>query len=177
MKKKAAALVCLAAAILLGCGFPDAQKKNRALSVKLIHKSPDCGIPEGAFPGKPFARWIEDRPAARQTLDVLWESSLKTPQGLSLSGFSFSEKGLLWVHMGRKPTTGYRLELIPGAARIKGRTAVIALQWVSPPPDAMVGQMITRPCILLGIARRGFSRIEVRDQAGALRAAVDLAAE
>jgi hypothetical protein len=41
----------------------------------------------------------------------------------------------------------------------------------------MVGQMITRPCILLGIARRGFSRIEVRDQAGALRAAVDLAAE
>jgi hypothetical protein len=71
------------------------------------------------------------------------------------------------ISRGEQPTAGYGFGL-DGVHREPG-TAVIDVTWTMPAPDAMVAQVITHPCLVVGIAESdidGLGRIEARDQYG-----------
>jgi len=74
---------------------------------------------------------------------------------------------LFAVSRGDQPTAGYVLRL--EAIRLEPGTAVIDIHWGMPSPDAMVAQVITHPCLVVGVPRQdldGLQRVEVRDQYG-----------
>lgn len=75
-----------------------------------------------------------------------------------------SQMLMVAISRGQQPTAGYgwRLE----GARVEGSTAVIDVHWATPAPDTMVAQVITHPCLVVGLPHVGLERVEVRDQAG-----------
>ena len=74
---------------------------------------------------------------------------------------------MIAISRGEQPTAGYGFD-VDGFRREPG-TAVVDVTWTTPSPDAMVAQVITHPCVVVGIAESdiaGLGRIEVRDQFG-----------
>lgn len=94
--------------------------------------------------------------------------------------FPFSEEPdlqrriVLLVEMGMRPTTGYGLALADSAVAVKRSSAALTLAWRRPPPDAMLAQMVTSPCLLLSLPPAGYDRVEVFDDSGARRLVLDL---
>ncbi|MEQ8486240.1 MAG: protease complex subunit PrcB family protein [Pseudomonadales bacterium] len=80
---------------------------------------------------------------------------------------------LIAVSRGDQPTPGYGLSL--QSARLDGATAVLELNWQTPEPGAMLAQVITHPCLVVGIAdAAGIGRVEAVDQHGKRLGGVDL---
>lgn len=68
---------------------------------------------------------------------------------------------LIAVSKGQQPTPGYGFELLEGT--MKGDEVTVRLAWTEPPPDAVLAQVITHPCIVLGLDGKGFSTLRVID--------------
>lgn len=86
-----------------------------------------------------------------------------------------SGDGLLLVAVSRgdQPTPGYGLSL--RRARQEGTTAVLEVSWQTPEPGAMLAQVITHPCLVVGIDDAdGIARVEAVDQHGEPLGGVDL---
>lgn len=150
--------VFAAAALVAGCaGFGQDQRPDRP-DVDILQRSAYCHTPgeEAAahyFPDPPsFRRWIDSR-----------EISEFRAGAASLGG-------VIVVEMGERPTAGYRLEVREGMSRIEEGTLILALDWLPPAPDAMVAQVVTAPCIVVGAPDGDYGRIEVRDNTLDLRA-------
>lgn len=71
---------------------------------------------------------------------------------------------LVAVSRGRQPTAGYALTLA-GAHRRDG-TAVIVVSWKTPASGAVLAQVMTHPCLVVGLARDGVSEVVAVDQSG-----------
>ncbi len=69
---------------------------------------------------------------------------------------------LVAVSRGQQPTPGYGFELVAGT--MKGDAVTVRLAWNQPPADAVLAQVITNPCIVIGLEGEGFSRLRVIDQ-------------
>lgn len=82
----------------------------------------------------------------------------------------FTRNAALLVSMGTRPTSGYVLSLADKSARIVANRLEVVLDWQSPPPGAIVAQVLTSPCLVLRIPRDGYSEIRVLDSAGAIKA-------
>lgn len=67
---------------------------------------------------------------------------------------------------GRQPTAGYYYALKD--ARQLGDVAELQLHWHTPDPDSMQAQVITYPCIVVGLEQGNFSEVRAVDQHGAL---------
>jgi hypothetical protein len=89
---------------------------------------------------------------------------------ISLPAIDFSREGILFIRMGRKPTTGYRIELASTQVDIKGQTAIVNVHWIEPSKDAILAQMITSPCTMIKMTRGNYNEIRVVDQNGIIRA-------
>ena len=63
---------------------------------------------------------------------------------------------LLAVSNGSQPTPGYAFEL--REARADGSTLVLEYNWIVPPPDAVLAQMVTSPCSVVSIVNAGNAR-------------------
>jgi len=74
------------------------------------------------------------------------ESAPDAPEG---------ELALVAISRGTQPTPGYTFELnsawIDRSAGAQRATGVVELGWVTPPADAVLAQVITHPCIVLGV--------------------------
>ena len=68
---------------------------------------------------------------------------------------------LIAVSRGQQPTPGYGFKLLEGT--MKGDVVTVRLAWTEPPPDAVLPQMITHPCIVIGLNGKGFSTVRVLD--------------
>lgn len=68
------------------------------------------------------------------------------------------------VSRGPQPTPGYALSL-EGATR-QGDTAIISVHWKTPGPDAVLAQVITHPCLVVGLPGGVFRKVDVVDQTG-----------
>ncbi|MBS3731294.1 MAG: protease complex subunit PrcB family protein [Desulfobacterales bacterium] len=160
-------------AALFSCSAAGPQQDSKALAARTVYQSSTCSpnIQE------PCARWIQNR----RELAALFAAKRRSPDGrglpAALRDFSFADAGLLLVHMGRKSTSGYSLELLPQSVRRTGHTAVINLKWNAPAADAMVAQVITHPCILIRLPKNGFSGIRVLDSRGRIRVRAERPAE
>ena len=65
---------------------------------------------------------------------------------------------------GRQPTAGYYYTLKD--ARQQGGVAELLLHWHSPDPDSMQAQVITYPCIVVGLEKGSFSEVRAVNQNG-----------
>lgn len=79
---------------------------------------------------------------------------------------------LVAISRGRQPTPGYTLSLT-GARRDNG-TAIIDVSWTTPPAGAVLAQMLTHPCLVVGLMEGDLKRVEARDQSGTTLGTLDL---
>ena len=77
---------------------------------------------------------------------------------------SQSELLLFAISAGRQPTPGYYFSLKD--ARLKNGVAELQLHWQTPDPDSVQAQVITYPCIVVGLEAGDFSDIRAVDQHG-----------
>jgi hypothetical protein len=71
---------------------------------------------------------------------------------------------LVSISRGRQPTPGYALTL--EGASLRDRTATLSLDWQTPDPSAVLAQVVTRPCLVVGMERHGIERVRAVDQHG-----------
>ena len=83
---------------------------------------------------------------------------------LDMTESAESEVHLVAIVPGEYPTPGYSLA-IDGEPTIKGGELTVAVKVNKPPPDAILAQMITRPCIVVGVADPRVDRVRVVDDA------------
>ncbi|MBX3706045.1 MAG: protease complex subunit PrcB family protein [Pseudomonadales bacterium] len=72
---------------------------------------------------------------------------------------------LVALSRGPQPTPGFGFTLRGVTAR--GTVALIETTWRTPPPDAILAQVMTHPCLVVGLPRGNLRRIEAFDQSGA----------
>jgi hypothetical protein len=82
----------------------------------------------------------------------------------SAAGPAAGDLLLIAISRGRHPTPGYRMTL-DGASR-RDDTTVIEVTWTTPESGAVLAQMMTHPCLVVGLSRAGVSKVEAVDQAG-----------
>ncbi len=73
---------------------------------------------------------------------------------------------LISVAKGPQPTPGYG-HTLSSSALLDGELQIL-LHWRSPAKDAMLAQVITHPCLVLGIVAADARRVVVRDESGEL---------
>lgn len=71
---------------------------------------------------------------------------------------------LIAISRGSQPTPGYGLTL--ERVRRDAQTAVIEVRWSTPESGAMLAQVLTHPCLVVGLAAGDLERVEARDQHG-----------
>ena len=64
---------------------------------------------------------------------------------------------LFAVSKGQQPTPGYHLALVGASER--ERTATIEITWSQPPANALLAQVITHPCIVVGLTPGTYTRV------------------
>lgn len=121
---------------------------------------------------EPGLLWITDEDALETTLAKLSKGVLNGTQ--ELPSVDFDREGVLLVWMGEKPTGGYNLALDPAKSLIQNQTAFVAVNWVEPPPGAVVTQVVTYPFLMVRMLGSGFDQIVVMDQHGRTRMRLDL---
>lgn len=73
----------------------------------------------------------------------------------------FSRNALVALWMGKKPTAGYRISLAAEKAEIKNGTANLRVNLQEPKPNTVSAQVITSPCLLLALPKKGYDAIAV----------------
>jgi len=81
---------------------------------------------------------------------------------------------LVAIVPGEYPTAEYGLE-VNGEPAIKGGELTIAVRVNKPAPEAILAQMITRPCLVVGVADPRVDRVRVVDDAARLIGELSLA--
>lgn len=71
---------------------------------------------------------------------------------------------LVAISRGRQPTPGYGFTL--EEAYRDGTTAVVRVRWETPEAGAVLPQTLTHPCLVVGLPRDAFQRVEAVDQRG-----------
>ncbi len=93
-------------------------------------------------------------------------------RGSTLLGITTETSGeppevlLLSVYKGPQPTPGFSFSL--SAARVVQGTAELTVQWHEPDPNMVQAQMMTNPCLVIGIEPGGYSTVRVRESDGTL---------
>ena len=73
---------------------------------------------------------------------------------------------LFAISQGRQPTPGYFFTLKD--ARLKQDVAELQLTWQTPDPESVQAQVITYPCIVIGVEAGAFRDVRAVDQDGNL---------
>lgn len=80
---------------------------------------------------------------------------------------------LVAVSLGERPTLGYRLRA-EGEPRMREGVLTLRVASEGPPAGAVVGQMVTQPCIVFAVGGADVRSIRVEDSAGDIVGTVDL---
>lgn len=73
---------------------------------------------------------------------------------------------LLAISNGQQPTPGYQFSLAD--AYLNRATAVIEIFWAEPEADAILPQVMTHPCLVVGMEAGSYRRVQVIDHTGKL---------
>src|SRR5258708_7646534 len=102
-------------------------------------------------------------------------------RGTHLIGMTESEEAaqrpvhLIAIVPGEFPTPGYNVAL-QGDAALTADRLTIKVKTDRPPPDAILAQMITHPCLVVGIADPVVQHVRVEDDSAKVLGEVDLSA-
>jgi hypothetical protein len=89
------------------------------------------------------------------------------------SGSEEEELLLIAIALGQRPSAGYGL-VLDGPGQLHERALTLRVAETRPSPDAMAAQVITHPCLVVGIPDRDLDVVRVRDEGGALIGEVHL---
>ena len=161
----------LAIAVLAGVGLAACQRQaTRAgeLQAKALFQSTQCG-----YTGRlPVAAWITTPFELHQLFQRLGRSevggSTNPPE------VDFARNAVLLVEMGQQSTSGYGLELLQESVPVDHDTATVTLSWRRPLPGTITAQVLTSPCLLVGLPRDHYSAIQILDQASQPRLTLPL---
>jgi protease stability complex PrcB-like protein len=74
---------------------------------------------------------------------------------------------LVAISLGERPTPGYKLVLRDEPTLDRG-TLTVQVDTETPPKDAILPQMITQPCIVIGVGEKSVAKVRVEDASHAL---------
>lgn len=173
--RKSVILILLAAACLTACSPADRpadRPEKQPLPAETVYKGVQCAPAGGGAKAAetPQALWIPDAAALKALENRTAKRRINSGLPEPLADFDFSAHGLLFVYMGRKPTSGYSLALVPEKTFIRGQAALVTLKWQSPAPDAITAQVITHPCLFIRLPKENFTKIRVLDRQGRVKA-------
>jgi len=80
---------------------------------------------------------------------------------------------LIAIVPGSYPTPGYTISLSEGP-ELTGRLLTLSVSINRPVADAILAQMVTHPCLVVGVADPAVGRVRVVDESAALIGEVDL---
>jgi hypothetical protein len=107
-------------------------------------------------------RWL----ASPAELAGVWQASSGRLPPAPVPAADFSRQAVLFLAEAERPTAGYGLDLANPAMTVTGRVAGLSLNTAQ--PSGLVAQVVTRPCLFLGLPEGTYDSIEIRDQGGAL---------
>ena len=155
---------------LSGCFHCSKGNEGKATPIlEVVYRGIDCG----RTASEPGAMWISNRQQLVHIYDQVNKAVIGSAQDRT-PDIDFSRFGVLMIMMGKKPTGGFGLHPGEKQALIKDDKAKVYIQWVEPPEDAILPQMISSPCLMLKLPKGGYSQIHVLDQNGRLQAEVSL---
>ncbi|HHI92086.1 MAG TPA: protease complex subunit PrcB family protein [Gammaproteobacteria bacterium] len=139
---------------------------NKQPAVEVLYANQQCGRSQTS----PAVTWINN---AQQL-----ETRIRQIQGIPAGGklpplpkLDFQHEIALLVEMGQRPTLGYQMALTETESlRITQGQAYLTLDWIQPPADAMVAQMISSPCLLLKLKRGNYDSVQILDRQNTIRA-------
>lgn len=105
---------------------------------------------------------------AAEGLNIVTYSQVAALRGSTLLGMTVASNDtesnllLLSVSKGQQPTAGYSFELRD--ALLDEQTATLLVYWKQPATDAALAQIITFPCMVVGLEAGPYSRVRVIDQ-------------
>lgn len=115
-----------------------------------------------------------DSPGVRRLADAAqWEALLRRiarrrpgPPEPGAGAPDFSRESVLVIEMGRRPTLGYSISLAEREARLRDGRLEIRVAWEEPAPGMLQGQMLTSPCLVVGVPAEARAEIVVLDVQG-----------
>jgi hypothetical protein len=117
----------------------------------------------------PGAEWIADEKGLLSLMDKINRQKIGG-SSMPLPAIDYEHEGVLLIRMGRKATGGYGIELASDKVYVRDRTAIVTTRWIEPAKDAVLTQIITSPCLMIKLAKVGYTSIQVVDQKGLVRA-------
>lgn len=148
--------------LLAGCSaMPDLGSilaSTRTVEVEELRRTSQCGTLGEASSLRLFA----DQSAVRA-----WERA----QQLDLIGAEALPPAsrYLLVEHGARNTAGYGLA-VSRSAQLTGRSLQLNATYISPPSDGFTAQVLTSPCVLIGLPAMELREVELVDQTGKTRA-------
>jgi hypothetical protein len=88
------------------------------------------------------------------------------PLPQSLATIDFANSAVFVVFMGSRPTAGFGIDLYSDRAPVAPASLTIPAAWQEPPPDAVVAQVVTSPCVVVVVPADQYETVSVRDQQG-----------
>lgn len=131
-----------------------------ALPVGVVRSSLQCGDVSG-----PSVRLISDAAALRAAVALELNMDQSGRAGVELPAPGTAT--LLRVDMGERPSTGYALAVV--RAEHSERRLVLHVDWREPPRDAIVAQVVTRPCVIIRLPPVVIEEVRVVDRSGRTR--------
>ncbi len=136
------------------------------IAAEVLYSGTKCGHPD---PGVAVSLVTDELQLAK-----VYSGFRKQVFGLppmTLPEVNFKRDIVLLVEMGLQPTLGFRLMLMDHPSpRIVAQHAEVTLEWITPPPNMVVGEMLTSPCLLLKLTRGPYQEVWINDHLGQHRA-------
>jgi len=126
------------------------------MTIEVLQRGPRCGKNEAGV------EVIQDSQA--------WTTWWQRRSSLNYSGLGnapeidFETSTVVAVSMGTKPTGGHSVDILDEAAVRDGGSLTIPVLWREPPENALVPQIVTRPCIVVSVPAIGLHEITIVDQ-------------
>jgi protease stability complex PrcB-like protein len=158
--------LALAAAALFAACAAQRVRAPSSVTATVVRASAQCG---GEASG-PSARWIATEGAFLAAMGAggMFGGEAAAPD--------FKKEGVLAIFMGQRPTAGYGLALQDPNVAIADGMGKVVVRFEEPEPGAMVAQVLTSPCLLLRIPKKGIRQLRVVDPSGTQRASANVGA-
>jgi len=119
-----------------------------------------------------------DAPGVRRIADAAQWQALRRPFARRRPGPSapepaapdFSRESVFVIDMGRRASLGYSVSLAGREARLKDGRLEIRVAWEEPAAGMLQAQMVTSPCLVVGIPAGIHAEVVVLDAQGQERA-------
>lgn len=131
---------------------------TQAVNFSVIHQANQCGYTEASITSLNSAK--QQALVINKLTPFSDESDRQTLRELFTK--HAQKENLLLIAQGTKPTPGYGFEVMTKVATIENDTLQLPIRFSQPDKDKMMAQMLTSPCMILGIDTNAqYLRIEL----------------